>query len=87
MLLRSRGSSAGSISITNRLLHGLRQLVLCMLDQPAQNSTVQDPAAGAGMPHGHKGRQEHPQALPAAEPSSQHRGCNAASQRCRYGRA
>lgn len=82
VLLRSRGSSAGSISITNRLLHGPCQLVLCMLDQPEQNGLVQDPAAVAGMPHGRTGRERASptgQPLPPAKPSSQHRGCDAAS--------
>ena len=66
-LLRSRGSSAGNISITNQLLHGPHQLVLCVLDQLAQSSPVQDPTAVAGMLHSHKGREEDlPQQSPAA---------------------
>lgn len=88
MLPRSRGSSAGSISITNQLLHSPHQLVLCMLDQPVQNGPVPDPAAIAGMPHGREGREEHPQLaqpLPPAKPNSQHRGCNTASAAVRGG--
>lgn len=70
VLLRSRGSSAGSISIRNQLLHGLCQLVLCTLDQLVQNIPVQALAAEAGVLHGLKRREEHPQALPRQSPAA-----------------
>lgn len=66
VLLRSRGSSAGSVSTTNRLLLSLRQLVLCVLDQPVPNSLVQDLAAIAGIPQGQRHTPNQPSHCPPA---------------------
>lgn len=64
VLLRSRGSSAGSISFRNQLLHSPCQLVLCTLDQPVQSIPAQALAADTRVLHGYKRREEHPQVLP-----------------------